>query len=79
VLEVDLARKRISLTMKLDTAVPKGGVQRDNGFKPAARNERQGGPGRHAGQAPGQAASDGASSGQSAMAAAFAKLQQGKR
>jgi len=79
VLEVDLARKRISLTMKLDTAVPKGGAQRDNGFKPAARNERQGGPGRHAGQAPGQAASDGASSGQSAMAAAFAKLQQGKR
>ncbi|MEY2843027.1 MAG: hypothetical protein RI920_1064 [Pseudomonadota bacterium] len=79
VLEVDLARKRISLTMKLDTAVPKGGVQRDNGFKPAARNERQGGPGRHAGQAPGQAASGGASPGQSAMAAAFAKLQQGKR
>jgi uncharacterized protein len=82
VLEVDLARKRISLTMKLDTTVPMGGVQRDNSYKPAARNERQGGPagqGRSAGQGTGQSTSGGASSGQSAMAAAFAKLQQGKR
>jgi protein Tex len=82
VLEVDLARKRISLTMKLDTAVPKGGVQRDNSFKPAARNERQSGagPGRSAGQGAGQGAQGaGASASQSAMAAAFAKLQQGKR
>ncbi len=78
VLEVDLARKRISLTMKLDTAVPKGGTQRDNSFKPAARNERQGGPGQ--GRSAGQGTQGaGSTSSQSAMAAAFAKLQQGKR
>ncbi|HEX5311507.1 Tex family protein [Aquabacterium sp.] len=69
VIEVDLARQRISLTMKLDAATgPKGaGAARDNGFRPAARNERVGGAGR--GTAPQQA------QGQSAMAAAFAKLQ----
>jgi uncharacterized protein len=66
VLEVDLARSRISLTMKLDAPTgPKApGAGRDNSFRPAARNERQGGQ-RGAPQA----------SGQSAMAAAFAKLQ----
>ncbi len=71
VLEVDLARNRVSLTMKLDAATgPKGaGAARDNGFKPAARNERQGGGGRGA-SAP---APSGAAN--SAMAAAFAKLQ----
>jgi uncharacterized protein len=38
VVEVDLGRKRIALTMKLDAKVaPKGA---DNGFKPAARGER---------------------------------------
>jgi len=38
VVEVDLARKRIALTMKLDTKpAPKG---MDNGFRPAARGER---------------------------------------
>ena len=39
VLEVDLARKRISLTMKLDAAAPaKGqGERGDNSFRPAAR------------------------------------------
>ena len=71
VVEVDLARQRISLTMKLDAATgPKGaGASRDNSFRPAARNERSsGGAGRGAApQAQGQ--------GQSAMAAAFAKLQ----
>ncbi|WP_290866779.1 Tex family protein [Aquabacterium sp.] len=69
VLEVDLSRNRISLTMKLDTATgPKGaGAARDNGFRPAARNERApGGAGRGAAVQP---------QGQSAMAAAFAKLQ----
>ncbi|HIV72205.1 MAG TPA: RNA-binding transcriptional accessory protein [Candidatus Aquabacterium excrementipullorum] len=70
VLEVDMARKRISLTMKLDAApgARSGGGARDNGFKPAARNERVsgGGAGRGAPQQP---------QGQSAMAAAFAKLQ----
>ena len=67
VLEVDLARSRISLTMKLDTAAaPKGaGAAKDNSFRPAARNERAGGGPR------GQQAT----TAQSAMAAAFAKLQ----
>jgi len=67
VLEVDLARKRISITMKLDaTPAPKGGNKSDNNFRPAARNERSGGGGgRPAPQA----------SGPSAMAAAFAKLK----
>ena len=71
VLEVDLSRQRISLTMKLDAATgPKAaGAGRDNGFKPAARNERVQGSGRGAG------AAGGATQGQSAMAAAFAKLQ----
>ncbi|AWI55191.1 RNA-binding transcriptional accessory protein [Aquabacterium olei] len=66
VLEVDLARSRISLTMKLDapTGQKAAGAGRDNSFRPAARNERQGGQ-RGTPQA----------SGQSAMAAAFAKLQ----
>ena len=51
VLEVDLSRQRISLTMKLDAATgPKaGGAGRDGGFKPAARNERVQGGGRCAG------------------------------
>jgi uncharacterized protein len=70
VLEVDLARKRISLTMKLDTAMPaKGAAKADNSYRPAARNERPGGPRGGAGGAPSQP------QGQSAMAAAFAKLQ----
>ncbi|MCW7540629.1 RNA-binding transcriptional accessory protein [Aquabacterium sp. A7-Y] len=69
VLEVDLARKRISLTMKLDAAAPRGasGGAADNSYRPAGRNERPGG-GRGAPQP----------AAQSAMAAAFAKLQ-GKR
>uniref|UniRef100_UPI00257B0597 Tex family protein n=1 Tax=Aquabacterium sp. UBA2148 TaxID=1946042 RepID=UPI00257B0597 len=69
VLEVDLSRQRISLTMKLDAAVPKQGAPggaRDNSFRPAARHERQGGGGR--GQSPQPQAA-------SAMAAAFAKLK----
>jgi uncharacterized protein len=70
VLEVDLARKRISLTMKLDAAAPKGGASKgDNSFRPAARGERYSNP--RAGQGAAAAPS-------SAMAAAFAKLQ-GKR
>ncbi|AKJ29548.1 transcription accessory protein [Caldimonas brevitalea] len=66
VLEVDLARKRISLTMKLDAQAPRGGAGADNSYRPAGRQERQGGRGGGAG-AP--------AAGQSAMAAAFAKLQ----
>ena len=61
VLEVDLARKRISLTMKLDAPVaPRGATQADNAFRPAARQERN-------------RASETAGAG--AMAAAFARLQ----
>jgi protein Tex len=62
VLEVDLARKRISLTMKLDTPANTGNPSRsaDNRFTPAQRAERS--------RAPEPAAP-------SAMAAALAKLQ----
>ncbi|RTL32524.1 MAG: RNA-binding transcriptional accessory protein [Burkholderiales bacterium] len=60
VLEVDLARQRISLTMKLD-AQPARGPKPDNAFRPAARQER--GPR----EAPAPAGG--------AMAAAFAKLK----
>ncbi len=62
VLEVDLARKRIALTMKLDAKpAVRGAGQGDNRYQPAARHERGG-----ATRAP---------QGESAMAAAFAKLQ----
>lgn len=61
VLEVDLARQRISLTMKLDTQAPRGPKQ-DNSYRPAARNERSGGR-------------DAPPAGGNAMAAAFAKLK----
>jgi len=66
VLEVDLARKRISLTMKLDAAPSqKGqGARGDNSFRPPARGERPGGGRSGAPAAP-----------ENAMAAAFAKLQ----
>jgi uncharacterized protein len=61
VLEVDLARKRISLTMKLDAPVqPKGAARTDNNFRAAGRGERPGAP---------QPAAQGA------LAAAFAKLK----
>ncbi len=68
VLEVDLARKRISLTMKLDAQAPRGGAKADNSFRPAGRNERQGGH-RPAGGRDAQAPVG------NAMAAAFAKLK----
>lgn len=68
VLEVDLARKRISLTMKLGALPPARGEAGGNNFRPAQRNERGGaGAGRAAAPA------------SSAMAEAFAKLQQGRR
>jgi protein Tex len=65
VLEVDLARKRISLTMKLDApGAPRGAAAKgDNSYRPAGRGERNGAP-RGAAQPA-----------QGAMAAAFAKLQ----
>ncbi|MEK8050716.1 Tex family protein [Ideonella sp. DXS22W] len=71
VLEVDLARGRISLTMKLDAQAPKGGAggpagaRGDNSYRPAGRDQRMGSGGRGAPQP----------SAQGAMAAAFAKLQ----
>ncbi|WP_428418775.1 Tex family protein [Methylibium sp.] len=71
VLEVDLARGRISLTMKLDASVARGrdgrGEGSENGYRPAGRDERaRSGPPRGAAPQP---------AGGSAMAAAFAKLQ----
>ena len=73
VLEVDLARGRIALTMKLDSrpasgAALAGAGRAANGFRPPAREQRTGGAGRPA--APPAAGG--------AMAEAFAKLQ-GKR
>ena len=65
VVEVDLARKRIALTMKLDapTGAAKAASGNDNRFRPAARGEQP------RSRAPEPAA------GGNAMAAAFAKLQ----
>ena len=64
VLEVDLTRKRVSLTMKLDAKpVPKGSDAAGNAFRPAARGEQPRAPMRPAAPA------------SSAMADAFAKLQ----
>jgi protein Tex len=62
VLEVDLPRKRISLTMKLDAPVqPKGAARNsDNNYRPPGRGER---------------AAHTQTAGASAMAAAFAKLK----
>jgi len=71
VTEVDVARKRIGLSMKLDAAPARRDGPRDNRFESAARGER----------APNRSASQGYSArpepaGQgSAMASAFAKLQ----
>jgi len=70
VVEVDLARQRIALTMKLDSQPQqKGARQADNSYRAPARNERAGGGQR------GAQASPAAPAGQNAMAAAFAKLQ----
>ena len=66
VLEIDLTRKRISLTMKLDAPTQRGTAKSDNNYRPAAGNERSGG----AQRAPAQAPETGG-----AMAAAFAKFQ----
>jgi uncharacterized protein len=67
VLEVDVARKRISLTMKLDAAPARRDGPRDNKFEGAGRDNRQRGGG-------GYTSPPAAGSG-SAMASAFAKLQ----
>ncbi|MCZ8251260.1 MAG: Tex family protein [Hylemonella sp.] len=62
VLEVDVARKRISLTMKLDAAPGRRDAPRENRFEGAGRGQPQ--PRRYNDPAP-----------QSAMASAFAKLK----
>ncbi len=62
VLEVDVARKRISLTMKLDAAPARRDAPRENRYEGAGRGQQQ--PRRDTGPVP-----------QSAMASAFAKLK----
>jgi uncharacterized protein len=71
VLEVDVARKRISLTMKLDAAPARRDGPRDNKFEGAGRDNRQRGGGGYT-SPPASAAAAGSGS---AMASAFAKLQ----
>ncbi len=66
VLEVDVARKRISLSMKMDAAPARRDGPRDNRFEGAGRSQRM--PQRQHDPAP-----------QGAMASAFAKLQGIKR
>ncbi|GAB3358785.1 MULTISPECIES: Tex family protein [Giesbergeria] len=66
VLEVDVERKRISLSMKLDAAPARRDGARDHRFAPAGR-QQQAARGRDTATAP-----------PSAMASAFAKLQQRK-
>jgi len=65
VMEVDIERKRIGLTMKLGEA-PRGAGVRDNRFEGAGRSQHSG---------PRHSNAQAASSAPSAMAAAFAKLQ----
>ena len=65
VMEVDIERKRIGLTMKLGEA-PRGAGVRDNRFEGAGRGQHSG---------PRHSNAQAASSAPSAMAAAFAKLQ----
>jgi protein Tex len=77
VLEVDVARKRISLTMKLDTAPPRRDAPRDNRFEPSrhsARNRPAGGAG-----LPGPSRGRDAAPAASAMASAFARLQKSSK
>jgi uncharacterized protein len=69
VLEVDVARKRISLTMKLDAAPVRRDGPRDNKFEGAGRDHRQRVGGTYT-ASPAASTSSG-----SAMASAFAKLQ----
>ncbi|WP_396431258.1 Tex family protein [Limnohabitans sp.] len=71
VLEVDVVRKRISLSMKLDAAPARRDDPRDNKYEGAGRDQRQRGAGSGAG---GYTSPPAAGSG-SAMASAFAKLQ----
>jgi protein Tex len=74
VLEVDAARKRISLTMKLDAAPARKDGPRDNRFEHAPRGHSP----RGAGGSSGGGRQD-SNTGAGAMASAFAKLQGLKR
>ena len=71
VTEVDVARKRIGLTMKLDASPARRDGPRDNKFEGAARGERA--PNRNAPQSYSQRPEPAGQG--SAMASAFAKLQ----
>ncbi len=75
VMEVDVARKRIGLSMKLDAAAPRrdAGSPRDNRFEPARS------PGQHRGHSGGQGAGQRQPETGGAMASAFARLQGLKR
>ncbi len=63
VLEIDLQRKRIALTMKLDAAVPPSGAREGNAYRAPQRGERA------------AATKPAAAQEASAMAQAFAKLR----
>lgn len=76
VLEVDVARKRISLTMKLDAAPARKDGPRDNRFEPSRGGPRGGHAGGYAG---GQGGGNRQPEAGGAMASAFAKLQGIKR
>ena len=72
VTEVDVARKRIGLTMKLSDSAPSGAQRsRENKFEGGPRQGHQ----NHHSQASKQASKQAGNLGQSAMASAFAKLQ----
>ncbi|MBP6646770.1 MAG: RNA-binding transcriptional accessory protein, partial [Burkholderiaceae bacterium] len=70
VMEVDVARKRIGLSMKLDAAPPRRDGPRDNRFEGASRGQHNRGSGNY---------SSGQSATQNTMASAFAKLQSLKK
>ncbi|MCB2018853.1 MAG: S1 RNA-binding domain-containing protein, partial [Hydrogenophaga sp.] len=71
VLEVDVARKRISLTMKLDAAPARKDGPRENRYEPSRGGPRGGYAGGQGGHGGGQRQPEPAG----AMASAFAKLQ----
>ena len=81
VLEVDVARKRISLTMKLDAAAPSQKGPRDNRFEFAGKENRprNSSPSQAKGYAGEHAQHSTLPSQGSAMASAFAKLQSLKK
>jgi uncharacterized protein len=76
VTEVDVARKRIGLTMKLSDSAPSGAQRsRENKFEGGPRQGHQNQHSQASKQASNQASNQAGNLGQSAMASAFAKLQ----